>query len=437
MNDYIEYLLQSGICLGVFYIIFWLFMRNDTSFIQNRLYLIFSIIISTIAPFAQIHIPVSNETTAAILLEEIIVTPHGMVNSLVADTNFPEIILMIYLAGVFFMSVRLIYQLLQIMIIIKRYGIIRYRELYIVNMKKEYAPFSILNLIFINSDLNDRSQLEKIISHERVHVRQKHTIDLMIMELMAVVQWFNPFVWLLKHAVKINHEYLADEGVLKAGHDKVNYQRLLLNQVFGMQICTLTNNFNQSLIKRRLTMMSKNRNNHLSGLKLVLLVPVTLAFAMFFSISFSAKVMAQEEAQLKQKQQQQQLTDKDAVFTVVEKMPTFKGGPEAFAEYFSTNVKYPDIPRKKGIDGTSFVTFIVEKDGSISNVELLRGFNDACDQEAVRVVKAMPAWNPGMEKGKAVRVKFNVPVKFVLDKEEKVLKGEARPGTPPPPPKGE
>jgi TonB family protein len=410
-------------------------MRNDTAFVQNRVYLIFSIIISAVAPLMQIQLPINNETTAAILLEEIIITPRGMVNNMVAGLDSMEIILFIYLAGVFIMSIRLIYQLLQILTLIKRFGIIRYKDMYIVNMNTEYAPFSIMNLIFLNAGLGHRNHLEKIISHERVHVRQKHTIDLMIMELMAVVHWFNPFVWLLKHAIKVNHEYLADKGVLKDGHNRLNYQRLLLNQVFGMQICTLTNNFNQSLIKRRLTMMTKSKNNHLSSLKLVFLVPVAMAFAMFFSISFSAKVMAQEENQLKQKQSQQSKTDEDVVFTVVEKMPSFKGGAEAFADYFKSNVKYPEEARKNKIEGTSFVSFIVEKNGSITHVELIRGFNEACDQEALRVVKAMPAWNPGMQRGENVRVKFNVPVKFVLDKEEKVLKGEARPGTPPPPPK--
>ncbi|MDY0085276.1 MAG: TonB family protein [Bacteroidales bacterium] len=102
------------------------------------------------------------------------------------------------------------------------------------------------------------------------------------------------------------------------------------------------------------------------------------------------------------------------IFTVVESMPEFPGGPAKMMEYIAKNIKYPAMARESGIQGRVFVNFVVEPDGSVSNVKVLRGIGGGCDEEAVRVVEAMPKWTPGRQRGKAVRVSFNLPVRFTL-----------------------
>ena len=102
------------------------------------------------------------------------------------------------------------------------------------------------------------------------------------------------------------------------------------------------------------------------------------------------------------------------IFTIVEEQPTFGGGEEARQKFLSDNIKYPDLARENGIQGTVYVTFVVEPDGNISNVQVLKGIGAGCDEEAIRVVKMMPKWTPGKQRGKNVRVKINMPIKFVV-----------------------
>lgn len=104
----------------------------------------------------------------------------------------------------------------------------------------------------------------------------------------------------------------------------------------------------------------------------------------------------------------------EVIFTVVEENPGFPGGEEARMKYLQQNLKYPQMARESGIQGTVYVTFVVEKDGSITDVRILRGIGGGCDEEAARVVKAMPRWNPGKQRGQSVRVQFNLPIRFVL-----------------------
>lgn len=102
------------------------------------------------------------------------------------------------------------------------------------------------------------------------------------------------------------------------------------------------------------------------------------------------------------------------IFTVVEESPSFPGGDEARIRFLTENIKYPQIARESSIQGTVYVTFVVEKNGNVTDVRVLRGIGGGCDEEAVRVIKAMPKWNPGKQRGKPVRVQFNMPIKFTL-----------------------
>lgn len=108
-------------------------------------------------------------------------------------------------------------------------------------------------------------------------------------------------------------------------------------------------------------------------------------------------------------------TGAEQVFTVVENMPQYPGGEEARMNYMIKNVKYPKEAKEKGIQGTVYATFIVEKDGSINNVKIIKGIDTRCDEEAFRVVSEMPKWKPGTQNGKAVRVKFTMPISFKLN----------------------
>jgi len=136
-------------------------------------------------------------------------------------------------------------------------------------------PFSFLNLIFINAkELND-NELKSVIAHENIHVSQHHTLDLILIELIAAVMWFNPFVWLMRKSLRQVHEYLADEGVLCIGFDRIEYQALLVNQVAESRLIGLASGFNKSIIKKRILMMTNRKSYYRTKLKLIALIPAT------------------------------------------------------------------------------------------------------------------------------------------------------------------
>ncbi len=439
MNSLLQYLFQSGINLAILYIIFWSFMRNDTSFKMSRIYLVLTVVISIILPLFNFRLTgESLSTNYVYMLETIVVTPDHIAESIYTNQNLNQLWWLIYLAGTGFFILRFLFQLLRLGLMILPVEIRRIGNLKIVCTKKVYSPFSFFNFIFIGDNITDKAQIERIIAHERVHIQQKHSIDLILLEILTIIQWFNPFVWLYKHRVKCLHEYLADQGVLSKGFNKTDYQQMLLDQTFGVQFNYLTNNFNHSLIKRRLIMMSKSKTNQLTFLKMGLILPLAIIISVVFSITFSGKVIAQEpqkDAPVSKEKATTKIDEKeDVVFTVVEKMPSFPGGEEARNKYMIENITYPPKARQEGIQGRVFVTFIVEKDGAVSNVKILRGIGGGCDEEAVRVISMMPKWNPGIQRGQPVRVQFNMPIHFALgDGEKKAKTGEESKEIIPPP----
>jgi TonB family protein len=374
----------------------------------------------------------TSSTIYRVMLDPITITPEGVGSTMQANTDLFDTVMIVYVTGLVIFSTRFLYQLIQLSMLIRNHGVSRKQGMRIVFTDKNYSPFSFFNLIFLNQNNLEAEDAEKIIAHEMVHVRQWHSIDLIILELFTIIQWFNPFIWMYRHAIKTLHEYLADEGVLHSGVDAKVYGALLFEQSTGIQINDLANNFNKSLLKRRFTMMTKKRTSKLSRLKLLFVIP--LALTMVFAISFSPEVMAQEKKKempppppkktdktdkaVQKQQAKPEGKSEVQIFTVVEEMPEYPGGNKAMYSFMGQNIKYPEKARQNKVEGTVYVSFVVLKDGSVSSVSVLRGIGSGCDEEAMRVVKSMPNWKPGKQDGKPVNVQYNLPIKFTLAKEE-------------------
>ena len=385
-----------------------MFLKKETCFSCNRFYLIFSLLFSVIVPFIPNMVAANNLILLkySVLLEPITIFPESKIIDGGQNYNIFQVLLWVYISGAIINILRLFFQLYRLFSLAGKTGINREYGVKVVYTGKSYTNFSFFDIIFLNSSEKDKNQLSEIITHEKVHIRQKHFIDLIIIELMTIIFWFNPFIWFYKRSIKAVHEYLADEGVLKNGYKKTNYQELLFNQTFGIQFFALTNNLNQSLIKRRLTMMSKSKTNKFAILKIMAVIPI----AMLLILACARNTETKNEIS-----KGQIINDEGGdIFTVVEQMPEFSGGKNALFKFISKNIKYPEEAIKQEISGRVFVTFIVEDDGEITNIELLRGIGGGCDEEAMRVVSIMPKWKSGYQKGVSVRVRFNLPIKFVL-----------------------
>lgn len=434
MNSLLTIIIQSSISISVLYLVYYLFLRKDTFFKTNRFYLLSALLISVTVPFIDFS-NLLNPSTGLymVLLDPITITPEGMIETMRGNTSIFHTVIIVYITGMAIFSFRFIYQLLQLALLVRRYGISERQGIRIVFTDKNFSPFSFFNLIFLNNPDTDSTGTKKIIAHEMIHIKQGHSFDLIILEIITIFQWFNPFIWMYRHAIKTLHEFMADEGVLHSGVDANVYSALLFEQSTGIQISDLANNFSKSLLKRRFIMMTKKRTTNLARLKLLFVLP--LALTMIMATSMSPELIAQEkkkelpppppkavknaEKPIEAPSQLSQDEPEEVVFTVVEEMPAYPGGNEAMYTYLGQNIKYPEGARKNKIQGTVYVTFIVRKDGSVSNVNILRGIGHGCDEEAIRVVKEMPLWKAGKQGGKAVNVQYNLPIKFVLEPDKK------------------
>jgi TonB family protein len=426
MTHFFIYLIQSTICMGILYVVYWIFLRNDTFHMVNRFYLLLAALLSVLVPLFKIDLNnLGPVRSVMIYLDPIIITPEKIGNTTSSSLDWVSIAGIVYLTGVIIFLARFIFQLVQLWTLARRFGIRRSNGITVVFTDRTFSPFSFFNLIFLNTPEREED-LQPILEHEQVHVHQRHSVDLLVVELVTLLQWFNPFIWLTGRSLKTIHEFLADQGALKTGISKADYQQLLLDRAMGIQVNNLTNNFNVSLIKKRIIMMTKTSSTAIARLKLAVAFPALFAVLILISGGSFNQILAQAQKQETKKETAKpavadptQASAEPEIFTVVEKMPEYTGGQDALIDFLRKNIKYPEAALKQGIEGTVYLTFVVRASGDVSNVKVLRGIDKACDTEAVRVVKLMPKWKPGEYKGKPVNVQFNLPIKFKLDKDEK------------------
>jgi BlaR1 peptidase M56 len=278
MSDLLRFVLESGICLTFFYVVYWLFLKNETYFSLNRFYLVSALAFSFIIPGLRVTSPF-----------RIVHVSSGAVSLMPAsDVSAPSfgwagILPALYAAGVFLFLARLVFHLIKLWCVVRRRGWRHYRDCKVVFVDREFAPFSFLNFVFLNEGAVSPDDLEKILAHERVHIRQGHSLDVLLMELAITLQWFNPFVWPYKKSLQETHEYLADDGVIAQGFSAVRYKLLVFEQHVGAQLFEFANNFKQSQIKRRLTMMSKIKSGNAAKLKLLFVLPIALFLVLAFA----------------------------------------------------------------------------------------------------------------------------------------------------------
>jgi TonB family protein len=306
--------------------------------------------------------------------------------------------------------------------------------------------------LFVSKELKNRSTIMK---HEFVHIRQLHSADVMLFELIAIFNWFNPVVYLYKSSIKHIHEFIADEVASKNETSKAEYAMLLFQEQFGVQAIPLTNNFfNQSLLKR---------SNQTAMMKYGLIAPLFMLMIVVSSATLASKELTKIETKVEElyeenleevivkpsktaravlsdenidlsdalivspdlvdevQASQASKRDSNEVFTAVEQQAEFPGGMAAFGKYLQENLKYPESSQKLNHGGKVYIQFIVNTDGSSTEFAVLKSTGDKdLDDEALRVMKLAPRWTPGKQSGRAVRSRFTVPINFEFAKETKV-----------------
>lgn len=287
MNEAIVYLAKASVGMALFYLVFWLTLRKETTFKVNRAFLVTSLLISIILPLipitykANIQINTLSFTEIEKGLKPII--SNNPIPSESTGINWLKLIPITYLLGVTIFFTRLLWQSTSLMLLVYKNKARRINNMLILENHKYELPFSFLNIVFINPSIHKGTDLTNILAHEKVHIREQHWLDLLVIELITTIFWFNPFVWLYERSIKQNHEYLADEGVLAQGFSIGQYQAILINQIMGMQVIGLTNNLNYSLNKKRMTMMTKAKTPKNRVYKILWALPATALMILAFA----------------------------------------------------------------------------------------------------------------------------------------------------------
>ena len=435
MTDFWKYLLESGTGLILFYIIYWIFLRKETYFVHNRFYLGGSVILSMLIPLLNFSIT-SPPTLYSfeLKIDEIFVTAGSGITDSTYTFNILFLLKSIYFTGMGLFLCKFLFHTWQIFRLVRKYGITREKGVYIVYLDKNVSPFSFLNIIFLNRSIVHDEYMEKILIHEKNHIKHFHSVDLILFELVTIVQWFNPVVWFYKWSLREVQEFQADSDVIKDGYSPFTYQELILSQVFGNQFFRLAHNLNQSIIKKRIIMMTKLKSSKLMRFKILFILPVALFLISLFAFSGNKVKSGSSISEGKIEDiLNPQIKQDTTVFFIVEEMPNFQGkGLDGFREYLKKNIRYPEKAKKKKQEGRVFIQFIVNSVGDVRNAHVLLSttlepFEDSksidaplLEKEALRVVNSSPKWEPGIQRGHKVHVTLTVPVDFTLGPDKNI-----------------
>ena len=441
MGALLIYLMKSSLMLALSVVLFMLLMRRETFHGINRV-LLLSLLLPAVewevdTPMAHImgsveQMVISADATVAVGQPLAVAVDAG------EQTGMLHCIMYIYLAGVLLLAVRLIYMYIQVACLVRRgkredASHFTTQRLRLMVHEGESRPFSWFGIVSISrTDLAEAGR--EIIMHEAAHIRRGHSWDVLFADLVVIMHWFNPLAWVMKDMLKDIHEYEADSAVLAAGVDAVDYQLLIIKKAVGARLYSIANCFNHSITKKRVIMMCKEKSSVWHIAKALYVVPLAVLAACTFSSPKSeepaVKAAENEVAEVKIARvagneipelnvtsfaAEQPQADTSPVYEQCDQLPEFHGGMNALMRHLSTNIVYPKESMDANEQGRVLVAFVVEKDGSISDVKIAKssGF-DRLDAEAARVIREMPAWVPGKHEGEVVRARFVLPVSFRL-----------------------
>ena len=382
MENLFIYLAKASGLLAAFFIAYYLFLRKETFFTSNRGYLLAGLITSALLPLAEytkviwvaptpepeiVH-QAAQSLSPADVQQFIIMQQMAEAQPEHFTINWWYITALVYLLGTLFFLSRFIIDFFSIRKILKGNNIVKEGNYRLIDSKKVKSPFSFFNYIVYNSASLKEQELESILSHEKVHSRQKHSADMIISQLFCIAFWFNPFVWLYKKSISQNLEFIADAVAIKQLTDRQAYQKTLLKITLQPECITITNHFYQSLIKKRIVMLNKKRSKRRNSWKYAIILPALAAFIMLFQIKVVAQEKAPEVKTAAQEKTKISISiDKDATDAELAKQA------DIFKDEFDADVTFSDMARNSKGEITAIK--VVVKDKGQSKVYQLSGNN--------------------------------------------------------------
>lgn len=426
MSPELAYLLKVNIALALFYAFYRLFFYKDTFFKLRRTVLLVCFALAIVYPLLNIQEWMKEqETINEVIIIYSAIMPSGAEVPDAVSPQFPLALIAeyFYIAIAALLLMHCIIQLLRISHLALKSKRITIEGAKVYALSKPSGPFSFFRMIFISPGIHSPQEINEILTHERAHASQWHSVDVMLSEALCIFCWMNPFAWLLRREVRHNLEYLADNAVLKSGVDGKIYQYHLLGLTnLNQATANIYNNFNVSHLKNRISMMNQKRSRAIWRTKYLIFLPLAAMLMLLNNVEAVARMAQKFIDKPEAVEQPSAPQDKQkTVFSVVEEMPIYPGGNGELLKFLTQNIKYPPEAVAKKLEGRVIVVFIVNEDGSVSDVDIARSVDPLLDAEAMRVVNSMPIWTPGKQKGINVAVKYTVPVTFNLGKEKDAL----------------
>lgn len=445
MGPFEIYLLKSVTALSLLYTFYWLVLRNETYYSWNRLFLLFAMVISILAPIFSFSVASLPPTIFAKVLNTVIISGNTAPAEAVNSLDLWNILSIVYISGAVFFCLRFLSSLAQIHFLYHRFPKYNYHGFRAVVLNNDQSPFTFFNILFISKIDFESGKIDETIVHEKAHKEEFHTMDILLMEIVTIVQWFNPFVWLLRHSLRSEHEFLADNRVLLEGFDKVRYQEMLFKKSLGITSFSLTNNFNYSLLKKRLKMMTTKKSSSVNKIKFFVSLPLLFIVVVLMAINLNSCAKSEQQGtppppppisapsipSVLSEQSASSVPSTPAVaadvFDMVEVMPVYKtGNMDDVALFFKQNIIYPKSALDAKIEAKVYVHFIVGEQGDVYDVKVFKTqllgepvptvdeqIITDLNSESMRVVNLLE-FKPGKQDGKNVNVRFVIPVAYKL-----------------------
>ncbi|HIX26241.1 MAG TPA: M56 family metallopeptidase [Candidatus Barnesiella excrementigallinarum] len=423
--NFLLYLLQVHIALSLLYIAYKAISARNTHFGARRILLLSILLFALFYPLCRtLDMTTAIPSVLQFTLPEVQITPTHTPAGSSGQLSPYRLAAGLYIGITLLLILRMVIRLLSIGALRHRGEIHYHAGFRMVVCPDGTQPCSFFNWIFLpESVLSNPTSWYRILKHEYAHIRQMHSVDILLGESVAALCWINPFAWLLLKEIRLNLEYMADRAALRDEAEKKSYQYLLLDLAQGVRPHTSAIPFNHSFLKERIAMINSKSSSRLSLCRYLFVAPL---FLLLIIGSQSCRQYSDREGEnshstpstttesLPQTATVHEEPEQEPVFEVAEVMPVFPGGTQALLNTIAQKLKYPPKAIDDQIEGRVVLQFVVDKQGKVTDIQVLQGITPELNQAAIDVVRALPDWNPGMQDGEPVNVKYTLPIVFKL-----------------------
>lgn len=420
MKDLIIYAIEATACSGILLAAYSVLLERRVRFLACRLYLPAAMAAAAVIP--ALSIPVWSAETVGVAAAAI--TAGDITAAATAPgsggVDARTACLALYACGVAVMAAILLMQLFRIRTIHRNSTTTYIDGHKVLRTGCRISAFSFFGTIYIGDDVDD-SRLRQIVRHEASHIRHRHSCERIVMELLRIAAWWNPFVWIAARRLVEVEEYEADNDVLQSGMDTALYAQTIFEQAFGYSP-EIANGFRNSLTKKRFQMMTSRKTGS-TALRVAATLPIAAVLLATFGFTARAteygtagNTSAAEIAATYSERTQAPAGGTDGLYLNAEQMPKFgdNGSLVEFRQWIMMRMRYPKEAQQKRIQGLVVLSFVVGADGTVKDFEILRSPDRSLSDEVIRVMKLSPAWTSGQQDGKPVNVKFTLPITFNL-----------------------